>query len=263
MVIDFHVHAFEDRGNVRDFIDTMDENGVDISVLMPVVPRWQGGGTTSTEYVCDLVQRYPERFVAFATVVPFEDDAPARLERYVREYGCRGLKLHPPIQNFLPSDPRTFPVIWKAVELDIPVLYHTGAIFLPTARLRLSDPVEIDDLAIAIPAAKIVMAHGDPLGAHPVVAGKHANVWMDLSITFPRLAKMLPGLGANLLQYMSVFTPFAADKLLFGSDASPGKPDLQRDALNAVQAIETDQQTKAKILAGNAARLLKLPLRTD
>jgi predicted TIM-barrel fold metal-dependent hydrolase len=258
MIIDFHIHAFEDRGSIDEFIQTMDENGVDVSVMMPVIPRWRGGGLTSTEYLCDLVQRYPERLVAFACVIPFEDDAPSKLERYVREYGCKGLKLHPPIQNFLPSDPRTFPTIQKAVELDIPILYHTGPIFLPTARLRLCDPVDIDDVAIAIPEAKIVMAHGDPLGAHPVVAGKHPNVSMDLSITFPRLAKMLPGLGANLLEHMSVFTPHAADKLLFGSDASPGKPALQKDALDAVLAIDTDDETKAMILGGNAVRLLNL-----
>jgi predicted TIM-barrel fold metal-dependent hydrolase len=258
MIIDFHVHVFEDRSKIEDLIRTMDENGVDMSVMLPVIPHWQGGGTTSTEFLCSLVQRYPNRLIAFASVIPHEDDAPHKLEHYVKEYGCKGLKLHPPIQNFYPSDPRTFPLIHKAVELDIPVLYHTGLIFLPTARLRLSDPLEIDDLAMAIPQAKIVMAHGDPLGYHPVIAGKHSNVSMDLSITFPRLAKMMPGLGANLLEYMSIFTPYAADKLLFGSDASPDKPGLQKDALAAVQAIETDQVTKAKILGGNAVQLLKL-----
>lgn len=52
-----------------------------------------------------------------------------------------------------------------------------------------------------------------------------------------------------------------ADKVLFGSDY-PGVPSL-RGNIEAIRALPLAEETKEKILGGNAVRLLRLPWRRE
>jgi predicted TIM-barrel fold metal-dependent hydrolase len=79
-------------------------------------------GDSSSEFIYECVQQYPDRLFGWCSVVPSELDAPDRLEHYVCDMGFKGLKLHPPIQGFAPSDPRVFRTVRKAIEPDVPIL---------------------------------------------------------------------------------------------------------------------------------------------
>jgi predicted TIM-barrel fold metal-dependent hydrolase len=258
LIVDMHTHARRGRGELADFIAEMDRCGIDMAGLAAIEPSSPELGDSSSEYIYECVQRYPDRLFGWCSVVPYELDAPARLERYVREMGFKGLKLHPPIQGFAANDPRIFPTIRKAIELDVPILFHTGIIYIRHARIRHGDPADIDDLALAFPEAKMILAHGEPLGLQPAIAGKHPNVYMDTSIHFATLVKLIPGLGEQIVMRKMTGVTQLQDKIMLGSDCAPTFLERFRENLEPIQNLKVPQEVKDKLLGGNAARLLKL-----
>ncbi|MCZ7569976.1 MAG: amidohydrolase family protein [Ardenticatenaceae bacterium] len=259
MVIDFHTHIRRNEGSPADFVAEMDRLGIDKAVVAALIPPTPELGDGSNEYTCEVVQRYPDRLIGFACVMPMERNAPDQLEYWVTQKGFKGLKLHPPIQNFAPNDPVTYPVIRKAIELDIPILYHTGPIYVRSARQTYGDPNLLDELALTFPEAKIVGAHCDPLGWLPAIAGKHPNLYMDTSVHFPDRCQLIPGLGEMILTRATSGISSLADKTLFGSDANPTYG-LKRFEQNVepLRNLQVSDEIKRKVLGLNAARLLKL-----
>jgi len=259
MIIDFHTHYSEGQGPISPLLEAMDTNGVDMAVLSAVVAPGGDNGRAANALIHQTVRENPTRLVGLAGVVPYHTDAALLLEHYVKDMGFRGLKLHPSMQQFYPSDPRIFPVIEKAIELDVPVLIHTGAVPIPGTRSRYDDPLEVDDLALLYPEAKLVIAHGDPFGPAPAIAGKHPNAFMDTTTTFARFCRLIPGLGEDTLKFMGLINgKSGSDKVLFGSDANPVKPFRIKENLAPLQALDIPSTEKEMILGGNAARLLKL-----
>jgi hypothetical protein len=237
----------------------MDEEGVDLAVVSAVVAPGGDGGQSANAFVHEAVKAHDDRLVGFACVVPYTTDAPDMVERYVKRFGFRGLKLHPSVQQFYPSDQGIYPVVEKAIELDIPILIHTGAVPIPGTRSRYDDPLEIDDLALVYPEAKIVMAHGDPFGSTPAIAGKHPNVYMDTTTTFARFVRLIPGLGEDTLEFMGLVSgESGSSKVLFGSDANPVKTYRLKKNLDPLLGLDIPDEEKSLILGGNAAQLLKI-----
>ena len=127
------------------------------------------GETPDTnDYVSDIVKKYPDQFVGFSTVDPWKGKlAVLELERSVTKLGLRGLKLHPIHQAFFPNDPNFYPLYRKCVELDVPVLFHTGFAAAGAGypggagfKLKYSAPIPgIDDIAADFPDLTIIMAH--------------------------------------------------------------------------------------------------------
>jgi hypothetical protein len=253
VIIDFHTHVRRGKGDVKEFIRAMDQRGIDMSVVLPIVPSPAGLGESTNEFVHELTRAYPDRLIGFACVLPTLEDAPAELERAVVDYKFRGLKLHPPIQNFSLLDPRIYPTIRKAVELDIPIIIHTGPIFARESRMRYAGVTDVDDLALIFPEATLVIAHGDPLGDAPVIAAKHPRVYMDTAIVFGRWCRLIPGLAEETMRWMRT-----SDKLIYGSDANPERLYRFDESLDPVKSMDVAEDAKANVLWKNAARLLKL-----
>ena len=272
MIIDIHTHlkAGEDEAA---FIGAMDEFGVDKAVLLPILYTAEHNPDDVNRFVCDAVSRHSNRFIGFATVHPLLREAPSMLERYVREYGLKGVKLHTLIQNFYPSDPGIYPLVRKVIELDIPILFHVGPLRGGQSSLRCADPLEIDDLALAFPEAKIIMSHGDPLGLYPWIVSRHPNVYMDTVSPFSGRATLFPGIVAQTLGILAHVPEEERDnvalkqdlgsrKILYGSDLiSRGNARHHvRKHIEPIRALDISEAAKTNILGANAARLLKLEM---
>ena len=263
MIIDFHTHYHPGQGKIDDLLRAMDEQGVDMAAICAVAAPGGDNGLAANRLIYETCQAHPKRLVGLGCVIPYHSDAPKLAKFYIQEYGFRGLKLHPSIQQFYPSEARIYPLIEKAIELDAPVLIHTGAVPIPGTRSRYDDPLEIDDLALVYPQAKLVIAHGDPFGTAPAIAGKHPNVYMDTTTTFARYCRLIPGLGEETLRFMGLVTAEnrtlpGSRKTLFGTDANPTKPWRIQENLEPLQKLNIPAEEKAMILGGNAARLLKI-----
>ena len=121
MIIDSHTHVRKNKGDIKDFLNGMDANGIDMAIVHPIVPSDDEMGLSDNEFVGELIHQYPDRLMGYACVVPTEPDAQKELRAAVEKYGFKGLKLHPPLQNFSMLDPRVGPVIETCIDLDIPI----------------------------------------------------------------------------------------------------------------------------------------------
>jgi predicted TIM-barrel fold metal-dependent hydrolase len=260
VIIDSHTHAVRGADNAQEFVAEMDRLGIDMAVVtaLPPAPGTPIDGGTN-ELIYKFVQQYPDRLIGFACVMPMDRQAPQELEYWVTEKGFKGLKLHPNIQNFAPNDPLTYPVIRKAIELDIPILYHTGPNILEWARDIYGDPILLDELAHTFPEAKIIAAHCDPLSWLPALARKHPNLYADTAVVFADRCKVIPGLGESVLTPAAPGVPPLGHKILFGSDSYPawGLKNFAR-SLEPLRNLKVPDDMKRRILGETAAKLLKL-----
>ena len=257
MTFDMHLHLHPNQ-DVGTLLRAMDAAGVDAGAICPVT----GPGADEAElndHVARAVAAHPDRLVGLCSLLPYAPETPDRLRAYL-DQGFRGLKVHPSIQRFFPSEGRVRPAFEAAAEAGVPVLVHTTVVPIPGTRSRYDDPLEIDDLALELPEATIVMAHGEPLGPAPAIAAKHERVYMDTTSTFARACRLIPGAGEDALEWMAMVSGVhGSDKTLYGSDAHPDRPDRIAWNLEPLRALRIAHDAKQKILGGNALRLFGGP----
>ncbi|MEU6263597.1 amidohydrolase family protein [Saccharopolyspora shandongensis] len=195
-------------------------------------------------------------------LIPFASLDPARGKDAVREarilvedYGIKGFKLHPNLQSFFPNDPSAYPLYEQIQELRVPALFHTGQSGIGAGmpgsggiRLKYSNPLALDDVAVDFPAMPIIMAHPSfPWQDEALaVAARHTHVYIDLSGWSP---KYFP---ASLIQYANTML---RDKVLFGSDFPLLPPDRW---ISDFAGLEIKPEVRPKIMKNNAIRLLQL-----
>ena len=146
--------------------------------------------------------------IPFGSVDPLRGaDAVAQARSLVRDHGARGFKFHPSLQAFAPNDPRFYP-LWAEIEsLGVPALFHSGqtgiGAGLPGGRgikLRLSDPMLVDDVAADFPGLTVILAHPSvPWAASSISIATHkANVFIDLSGLVAQVLPARAGPGREL-----------------------------------------------------------------
>jgi predicted TIM-barrel fold metal-dependent hydrolase len=208
------------------------------------------------EEIAELAAEHTDVIIPFASVDPGRRKAGVKmLHRLVTELGMRGLKLHPSAQEFAPNDRSAYPLYEAAQELRIPVLVHTGHTGVGAGepggggiRLKYSNPMLLDDVAVDFPDLTIIMAHPSfPWQDEALSVARHKpNVHIDLSGWSP---KYFPD---SLVQHAN---SILQDKVLFGSDYPLITPDRW---LADFEKLDMKPAVVPKILKGNAARLLGL-----
>jgi predicted TIM-barrel fold metal-dependent hydrolase len=192
--------------------------------------------------IAAAVKEFPNRFIGFGVISPrygTREDVEAEIDRCVQDLGFKGLKLHPSLNEYFADSPVVYPVIEKAIEYDIPMLFHSWSD-------TYSSPRALGNLAERYPEAKILMGHmgGDHWLDAIYIAAAHENLYLDTADSH----------GDLLVMYTAVQVA-GPDKVVFGSDV----PSFNLPSeLAKVQHAMIDEDAKKKILGENAARLLKL-----
>ncbi len=219
MIIDFHIHLSRPEHEQPWVMDWMRSNfsgDLDALVEKILTPQgirqylqandidWAVGlaevspittGVADNEYVgkfCADANRIADpasgprgRVLPFASLNPFIiNDLAAELERLVKEYDFKGIKVYPTYQQHYTNDPRMYPLYSKAQEIGLPVMVHTGSSVFKGARIKYGDPLLLDDVAIDFPELNILMAHsGRPFWYEQAfwMARRHANVYLEVS----------------------------------------------------------------------------------
>jgi predicted TIM-barrel fold metal-dependent hydrolase len=185
--------------------------------------------------------------------------AVAEARRLVATGKVRGLKLHPPLQQFFPNDPIAYPLYEVFAEAKLPVLIHTGHSGIGTGmaggggiRLKFGNPMHIDDVAVDFPDMPIIMAHPSfPWQDEAISICLHKpQVYIDLSGWSP---KYFP---PNRVQYANTLLKHT---VLFGSDYPWITPDRW---LADFETIDIREDVRPLILKENAVRLFGLRLET-
>jgi uncharacterized protein len=225
-------------------------------VIFPVDEKLTGKPPVSNDVVAEFAAENADIMIAFASIDPTRGaDAVREAKRLVASGGIRGLKLHPPLQQFFPNDRIAYPLYEVFAEARLPVLFHTGHSGIGTGmpggggvRLKYGNPMYIDDVAVDFPGMPIILAHPSfPWQDEAISICLHKpEVYIDLSGWSP---KYFP---ANLIQYANTLLKH---KVLFGSDYPLITPDRW---LADFAKIDIKSEVRPLILKENARKLLCL-----
>jgi uncharacterized protein len=191
--------------------------------------EWQGDVNAET---AAFARAYPDKLVGFMSVHPEEGDVVAEIERCVGDLGLKGIKLGPNYQGFDPLGREARLVYETAQRLGLPIVFHQGTSPMRTAPIRYAHPLVMDEVAMAFPELRIVMAHiGHPWHADTIaVIRKHPHVYADVSANFYRPWQQYHGL--RLATEWNVL-----DKLVFGSDYPVATPKETLEGTLAVNRV--------------------------
>ena len=175
---------------------------------VPGAPQTFGGMLPSEEAndaAAAVAARCPDKIVGFMSVHPEEPGVVEEMERSVHDLGLRGIKLGANYQNFEPMGAPARRVYEAAIRLGLPIVFHQGIVEdvvprtslltradvsyispFPSAHnapLRYAHPLVSDDIAMAYPELRMVLAHmGHPWHTDTLmVIRKHPNVYADVS----------------------------------------------------------------------------------
>jgi predicted TIM-barrel fold metal-dependent hydrolase len=215
-----------------------------------------GHPALSSEEIADRAAGHADVLIPFGSVDPLvPDEAVRRARRLVAEHGVRGFKFHPSLQGFTPNDPAVYPLYEAIGELGVPAVFHTGQTGIGAGlaggrgiKLRLSDPMLIDDVAADFPGLTVILAHPSvPWQDSAISIATHkANVCIDLSGWSP---KYFPP------QLVRAMNSLLQDKVLFGTDYPLLTPERW---LRDFEKLDIKPDVRPKILKQNAIRLLGL-----
>ncbi len=210
----------------------------------------------SNEEIAIACAEHADVLIPFASIDPTKGKPGAReTRRLAEQFGVRGLKFHPSLQGFFPNDRVAFPLYEALQELGLPAIFHTGQTGIGARirggggiRLKYSNPMCIDDVAVDFPDLRIVMAHPSfPWQDEALAVATHKpNVYIDLSGWSP---KYFP---PQLIRYANTLLK---DKVLFGSDYPLITPDRW---LADFEALDIKPDVRPRILKHNAIALLGL-----
>ena len=266
MVIDFHTHAFPDalaeraigglvanmepsspfapstNGTLAGLLARMDADGVDKSVLLPVVTKpnqtlrlneWAAGAAS-------------ERVIPFGGMYPSTGTYRQDIDLIV-SLGLRGIKLHCEYQNFVVDDAWVLPIYDYALSRGLTLVFHSG--YDPSFPEPFkSSPQRFRNVWDAMRGGTIVVAHLGGFNAwddtERYIVG--TGLYMDTSTGFAHFPTE---------QFLRIVRNHGADKVLFATDSPWSRAD---EELAALRALSLSDEERELILHGNAERLLGL-----
>ncbi len=269
-VVDVHQHTNYAGRSDEQLINHQRTMGVTRTVLLPAGRLYgldaEAGGNES---VADLAGRHPELFSYFANEVPDLPDARQVLEKYLKR-GAIGIGE----QKFpVECDSAAIHMVAEvAEEFDVPVLLHFQQGKYNVGIERFHTVVEKHPRVNFIGHAQTWWGNIDrdhqqevmypktkvtPGGITDRLLADYPNVYGDLSA----------GSGLNALlrdeEHAQAFLKRHQDRLLFGSDCDDRLGRTQAcsgsQCLTAIRRLAPDAKAVAKILHGNAERILRIP----
>ena len=266
----------------------LDRMGLNMQLIMPpplqcyyTVPPEIAleAGRIVNDGLAEYVARRPDRFVALGTVpMPAGEEAADELERCMRQLGFKGVQILTNVAGKELSDPAFAPFWHKAEQLGALVVIHPNG-FTDAERLRrfnfnnvIGNPLEttialhyliFDGVLERHPRLKILAVHGGGyLGAY---WGRIDHAWGARSDCHGDLPNPPTSYLRKVYFDTVVFTPgqlrglvetFGADRVLMGTDYPFDM--MEADPIGHVMSAGLDEASVAKIVGGNAKRLLGL-----
>jgi predicted TIM-barrel fold metal-dependent hydrolase len=266
----------------EELVATLDRNGVDMAVVLPLVSPSQRTMLIPTEQVMEACARFPERLIPFMNLDPRQDKYSlesdfSRAIRSYREHGCKGVG---EVTTNLPFDD---PLVWHLFgfyeQAELPLIFHiapaVGSYYglvddlgLPRLEKTLARFPKLRFLGHSQPfwaeiSADVTAANRNGYPNGPVTPGRIP----ELMRRYPNLnGDLSAGSGLNAIRrdpaFGYRFLEEFQDRLYFGTDLlRAGQEMPQVEYLkSAVQKGAISRTAYEKITWQNAARLLELTI---
>ena len=263
MVIDFHTHIFPDaiaaraiasleqkasmtaatNGTLQGLLASMEQAGVDVSVILPVVTKPSQFESINT-FAKQVNETYAGKLLSFGGIHPDCADYKKELD-FIKDLGLPGIKIHPDYQGVMIDDVRYMNIIEYANELDLIILTHAG-IDIGIPEPVHCPPDKMRKVLDTIKPAKMIVAHYGGWKQWEMVyeylAGE--QVYLDTAFTFDYIEQDM---------FMKIYEKHNKDKILFATD-SPWSD--AKEGIRWIKSLGLSSEETEAILSGNARRLL-------
>lgn len=225
-------------------------------VVFTVDAKKSASGKITNEEIAELAHQNADVAIPFASINPHRGEEGVReARRLIKDFGVKGFKFHPSVQDFYPNDRMVYPLYEAIAEAKLPALFHTGQTGVGAGtrggggiRLKYANPVLLDDVAADFPDMPIILAHPSfPWQEEALSVATHKpQVYIDLSGWSP---KYFPPI---LVQYANTLLK---DRILFGSDYPVITPERW---IAEFDKLDIKPEVRPLIMKENAAKLLRL-----
>ncbi|MFK7802267.1 MAG: amidohydrolase family protein [Anaerolineae bacterium] len=242
-------------------IADMDAAGIDKVVIVGEYFRQHEACVARNNQAIELVERYPERVLALATLQPAAGELAIDELKRCLDAGLHGVgELNPYAQGVDLLDRRFLRLVDAIVEADVPLNLHVseevGGYYLGKSTTPLRDYYS---LACRYPELKLILAHwGGGLFLYeimPRVRKQLSRVWYDTAAS--------PLLYPTKKIFTTALTCISHQKILYGSDyplliypSKMAEPDM-RPFLTAIDKLALDPEVYTDVMGLNAARLFQ------
>lgn len=287
------VERLYDHGEGR--INEMDQAGIHFQVLSHGAPATQRGDAEASvklarganDRLYDVVGAHPDRFAAFACLpTPNPGAAADELERCVTRLGFKGAMVHGLTNGVFFDDKRFWPIFQRAQDLDVPLYVHPASPHPAVVEAYYKD--YIGDFPSLLTAAWGFTVETATQGIRLVLSGVF-DAYPEVKIIMGHLGESLPfslwridqalqrqgnrNTSFSFREYFSkhfwittsgnfsnpallcCVMELGVDRILFSVDYPFV---LNQPAADWISTIPLGAEDKAKILSGNAERLLRL-----
>jgi len=265
-IIDAHVHTlatykpmapFEDTGRVDRLLHLMDDSGVEMAVMLPVVADFS---PTNNEACARWAAEHPDRLVTMTNVALHEPDAAAQILQAREKYGAVAISYYPNSAdlNWM-LEPDNEP-IWEAFTTsgqvaNLHITPPNYAVLLELARRHSHVPFLCNHLALPLqhfepddPTYGGLFEGRDLPNLFVKASAFYAAATTSWDFRCPR------GLGF----FSALLKGLGPERILWGTDWPPTSNHLTyRQALELVRTFATDLDDDGRelVLGENAANL--------
>jgi len=280
--------------NIERRLEHMDRLGVDVHVLTipaPGADRFEGDGAIkiariANDAIAAIARRHPKRFIGFFTLPTCNVKASLdELERSVNELGLKGFGCFANLNGQALDREELLPIYERLAKYKLPVYIHPTAPLATVATGLDIMPTLIFGWAFDSTVAMTRLIYGRVLERFPEINFVVADVGGVLAFFAQRAINIYSGrteeirqrygLKENPLDSFRRFYVdtadhpastlrcvkdfFGAKRMVLGTNYPYGPEEgclLVKNSLKAIDGLELAAAEKAKILGGNAARIL-------
>ena len=282
MIIDMHTHIFPDEiaaavidklsrvsrtpaftdGTLNGLKKSMYEAQINFSVILPVATSSRQVEKINSSSAALNEKNFGEGIISFGCIHPDYTNYREELSR-VKNCGLKGIKIHPVYQGTNLDDVKFLRILDRAAELGLIVVTHAGFDIGFPGMVRCS-PQMAKKVVEEVGDFKFVLAHmgGWKNWSEVLEILSGTGIFIDTAFSTGKIVPRsdfhwreedLKLLDAE--EFMNFVKIFGADRIFFGTD-SPWTS--SRREIDFIRALPLDDDDKAKILGGNAQRLLKV-----
>jgi predicted TIM-barrel fold metal-dependent hydrolase len=261
MIIDCHVHVLDDTSKTpEEIVSVFDSAGIDRAVVLSDDPGEHTDVRANAQYVLDLGRASDGRIIPFVWLNPLADDCLDVLA-WAADEGIAGVKLIP--DHWYPYDPPALRLYERVQDLDLPILFHSGILWLWGDTSRHCRPVNYEAL-MEFPNIRFALGHVGWPWVHECycVINKNRNLRRKRGLS-PHQAygDLTPGMPeSQRLEHVRFALEFIGDEhLIFGSDDRVGGGycrEVVASYRRVFEELDVPLDSQEKIWSGNALRWL-------
>lgn len=267
MILDCHVHLndyhlAEAKGPTEVHLARLREQMAkwDLDMCFVLTSYMVNQDRPSAARLLELLQEEPKmRVVEGLGVSGAQPVDWQSVEQRLRDRKTIGLKLYPGYEHHYPGDPEFRPAIELAGKYRVPVMIHCGDTYAKHAKIKYTNPIHVDDVAVDFPDVQFVICHlGNPWFRETAeLIYKNENVHADISgLTLEEFSQPLEAMMRDELREVLLYSG-DPDGILFGTDWPLVR---MGPYIRFVDQLGLEPEQKEKLMWRNASNLFRVEL---